>query len=309
MQFAFHSPFLFSSSITNGDLRYCFIINSRQASGPKDWQFIAPVREGGVPHGLNCPRAGRAGTNRGTPSALRKQTIASTAPSRTELVTAGPSDLRVRREPVPTLPPVSLLFVPLLSSSLTTNGAVAPSDNIAQAHVWGAELWGVAPLEFRSHLGTAGCYKYFATTWLGQAPAQEFEPTSGKQRRRLRAVCRTTRLEPAGRDIHLIFQRLRETRSIVRATRTLAGTTRTLAGTRRTVVGTRRTIAGTRRTVAGKGRTVAGTGRTVAGTRRTLTEMRRTVAPTMSTLAGTRRSSRRRCGLRRGRGGQFRNDG
>ncbi len=53
----------------------------------------SPVREGGELHSSG-QEARRAGTNRGAPSALRQLTVKSTPPSRTGLLTAGPSDLK-----------------------------------------------------------------------------------------------------------------------------------------------------------------------------------------------------------------------
>jgi hypothetical protein len=52
------------------------------------------VHEGGEYHPLNNPPVRRTGTNRGAPSALRQLIFVATPPSRTELLTSGPSDLK-----------------------------------------------------------------------------------------------------------------------------------------------------------------------------------------------------------------------
>jgi hypothetical protein len=61
----------------------------------------SPVREGGEHRPFDSPEARRADTNRAAPMALRYPSAASTPPSRTGLLTAGPSDLRAQDEPVP----------------------------------------------------------------------------------------------------------------------------------------------------------------------------------------------------------------
>jgi len=65
----------------------------------------SPVRQGGERHLSMAQRPLEdrgAGTNPAAPSALRQLPVASTPPSRTGLLTAGPSDLGVQIDPVAT---------------------------------------------------------------------------------------------------------------------------------------------------------------------------------------------------------------